>query len=191
LDNFKFSYDQIYIERQNLAGVFQWLNSNTDKEDVIFANSQLSELIPIYTSDNVYYFGMAGLFFLPNKEMQERYLINNYWEDISMSSVALDYGPILGAYYQSNHMINDNKNKLRKLLLLEPKSYPVVPPDEIRKFVDFSDQIKKGDFEKQLKKYRVDYLIWDKKTNPNWPIQNLTFLDLQYEKNDIAIYKIR
>ena len=51
-------------------------------------------------------------------------------------------------------------------------------------------EIKKQSFEQSVKKYRVDYLVWDKNKNLDWPIENLNFLEFKFEDNNIAVYKV-
>jgi hypothetical protein len=52
-------YDSLTLKWQNYAPAFNWLNNNAPKESVVFANSEASGFIPLYTSDNIYYGGLT------------------------------------------------------------------------------------------------------------------------------------
>lgn len=46
--------NQQEIEWQKYGPILDWLRENTVKDSVVFANQELSSLIPAYTSDNVF-----------------------------------------------------------------------------------------------------------------------------------------
>lgn len=50
---------------QKYAPVLSWVKENTPKESVVFANQSLSELIPVYTSNNVVWEAHAAFYLLP------------------------------------------------------------------------------------------------------------------------------
>jgi hypothetical protein len=185
-----FVYDEIEKKRQDYAPIFNWLNGNTKKDNVVFANTELSSLIPIYTSNNVYSSSMAGLHFMSNQELQERFILNNYWDQMN-EQYAIDHKfGIWGSYHQTVHDINRTKNKLRRVFGMEQKEYVKIPGKDINNFLDFSKDIKNNNFEVQLKKYKVDYFIWDKEADKNWSVEKLNFLKLIVEINGLRIYKV-
>ena len=47
----------------------------------------------------------------------------------------------------------------------------------------------KKDFAGQLKKYSIDYVVWDKEKNPSWPAEKM-FHDKIYEINNLAVYSV-
>lgn len=57
-------------DAQKYAAVLSWLKKETPKESVVLANQSLSELIPVYTSDNVVWEKHAAFYLLP-KERRE------------------------------------------------------------------------------------------------------------------------
>ena len=48
-------YTDVDIYTQNYKPVFDWLNSNTEPDSVVFTNDNLNYYIPIYTSNNVFF----------------------------------------------------------------------------------------------------------------------------------------
>jgi hypothetical protein len=133
---------------------------------------------------------MAGLHFMSNQELQERFILNNYWDQMN-EQYAIDHKfGIWGSYHQTAHDINRTKNKLRRVFGMEQKEYVKIPEKDINNFLDFSKDIKNNNFEVQLKKYKVDYFIRDKEADKNWPVEKLNFLKLIVEINGLRIYKV-
>jgi len=183
------TYSETEIERQKYAPIFAWLNKNTPLDGVIFADGELSALIPVYTADNVFYAGSAGLYFMPTREIQERFILNHYWDEFGEDR-AKNSG-VLNSSYLTEYSHNLSKNKVRKLFFLPPKEYEKIPQEAVDKFLELVQEVKDKDFRQQLKKYRVDYFIWDKKNDLNWKVDELKFLESVYEINDMVVYKVK
>jgi len=182
------TYSEVEIEQQRYAPVFAWLNKNTLLDEVVYAYGGLSTLIPIYTANNV--FAGGSLHFMPDGEIYDRYLLNNYWEDFDEEKLR-NSQTLRGAYYITKYNHDLSKNKIRKLFFLPPEKYIEIPEEKINDFLELARNMKEKNFEQQLKKYKVDYFIWDKKVNNSWPIEELTFLQFLYEVNDMVIYKVK
>lgn len=115
------------IREQRYGEIFKWLNKNTGGDSVILANETLSELIPVYTSNNV------------------------VW-----------------AVYAQTRLVSPEREAFTTDFLLASK-----------------------DFSKDIKRYRVDYAVWDKEDNPKWRMDTKPSLELLYDQNGFAIYKVQ
>jgi len=177
--------------QQNYEPIFDWLNRNTEKDQVVFANREISGLIPIYTSNNVFYCGAIVLSSMANQEIWQRFIINNYWEAFNENFIKKNERGFFGTKYISAYNHNLSKNKLRKIFGLEPVTYVKTPEDEINKVMSLAKNIKSQSFQELIKKYKADYLIWDKNTDTNWKISEQNFLQPLFEANNIVIYKIK
>jgi len=185
------SYRQTEIDNQRYATILSWLNKNTSPDEVVFANNKISSLVPSYTGNNVFYFGMAGLFLMPDLEFQKRFILNHYWNEIDETFAIDNKFGIWGAYYQTKYDHEQTKNRIRKLFFLPNQEYIKIPQEKIDSFLKLSEEVKAKDFEEQIKKYRVDYFVWDKENDSNWLVENLEFLEPIYEVNNMAVYKIK
>lgn len=189
-------YNEAEIKRQDYAPLFVWLNENTKIDEVVYVNSDLSNFIPNYTSNNVFYIGMAGLHFMPNEEFQERYVLNNFWDNwdnYDYEYVKNNYYAIKGAYYRSKQWHNSTKNNLRKILFLQPAEYKLISAEDIEdvnEFIKLMTEIKSKNFKEQLSKYKVDYIIWDKEANPEWKVEDLSFVKHVQNIGKFTVYKI-
>jgi len=177
-------------QQQNYAEILNRLNDNAPKDSVVFADKNITEFIPAYTSLNVFFSRNANLFFISNREVEKRFIINNYWENFSQEFILSSERSIWGTEYINSYNHGLNKNKLRKLFFLPLKNYVRVPGEEIDRVITLAHQMQKQDFKSLLGDYRVDYLVWDKNVDVNWRVEKLNFLSSVYEKNNIIIYKI-
>lgn len=185
-----FAIEKNAIERQNYAPIFEWLNKNTEKDSVVYANADLSRLIPVYTANNIFYVREANLFFISDTEVFDRFALNNFFEDFNKDFIVENERAIFGVRYIDayGHIIQGNK--LRRLLGIKPELEIGLPDKEMAEVINRAKELQGGDFIKELKKYKIDYLIWDKNKNPNWKI-NLNFFSGIYSMNNIVIYRIK
>lgn len=184
-------YRESEIMLQDYAPLFNWLNKNTELDSVVYADSDLSAYIPIYTSNNIYSFAMAGLHFMSDEEFQERFILNNYWDEFNKEYLLNKKFSVWCSYYVTRNGIYKSENKLRKLFFIQPKEYEFISQEEIERILKMADEIKSRNFEEQLKKYRVDYFVQDKKKDVNWKLEKLDFLQLLVEVDGFLVYKVR
>jgi len=184
-----FGIDENVIYQQNYAAIFDWLNKNTAKDSVVYANADLSGLIPVYTADNVYYVREANLFFISDKEVLDRFILNNFFGKFDRDFVVENVRSIYGVRYIDAYGHAVQGNKLRKILglRLEPEIY--LPEEVIEKVMVRADELQKEDFLKELKKSNIDYLIWDKTKNPSWRIDEQKFKKV-FSAGDTIIFQM-
>ena len=111
-------------EDQRYMAALSWLRDNTPKDSVIMANERLSNLVTIFTENNV------------------------MW-----SSGATNY---------------------------------LMPPARVR----FTPEnlLKSSDFLHDIKQYRVDYILWDQRYDPDWNIERF-HLPIKFSGEDLTIYE--
>ncbi len=182
------TYSSYDIYTQNYAGVFDWLSKNAKPDEVVYTNDDIGFFLPIYTSQNVYYSGYGILFFMSGREVEERFIINHYFDNFTPAHIVQNQRMIFGGYYTDEYGHNQSKNKIRRILGLPQDNSPLVPQEQVIKVLADAVQMQKIDFAKIIKTYRVDYLVWDSNKNPNWVIPK-TYKILYFSKG-IYIYKI-
>lgn len=186
-----------YSNSQRYMSSFEWLNKEAQKDCVVFAIEDsylLSNKITAYTHCNVYY-SMNTLYGLPQERIEhgylswlsfrgvqaeniEEYLTENKEEVYTTSFTnwmekfrASDYSWLKAI--QDEEALNRWEAKSIKHLSEEYKSF------------------KKKDFETELKKYKLDYILWDKVMYPDWDPNKFAFLELVFEDDRILIFKVR
>ena len=177
------------IYTQKYAAIFDWLNKNTSPDSVVYANEEISGKVPVYTRNNVFYSRYANLFIMTDEEVYERFILNNFFEEFDKDFVIKNERAIFGVRYIDRYGDAVQANKWRKLAGLKLKDETRLPENEIEKVLTKAGEIQRSPFEKNLKKYQVDYFVWDKNKDPNW---NLEKLDLEpvYNFENIYVFKI-
>jgi len=176
------------IYSQNYAPVFDWLNKNTVKDSVAYTNSDISSFIPVYTADNVYYIREANLFYVSDSEVFDRFILNNFFETFDKSFVIENDRAVYGVRYIDAYGHSVQANKLRRLLGLKPEPEIYLPEEAIQKVIVRAKELQKGDFAKEIKKFRIDYLVWDKNKNPEWQINSKNFIPV-FQSGNLIIFK--
>jgi len=180
---------------QRYAPLFAFLEEKTPRDSVIFANENLSKLIPAYTHNNVYY--VWDMFYLPgsDEEVMQRYLCSR----INMDRTFFQ-DPTLGITPNNRPLwtqpgateMNVHANA-RRLGFSTQDTYTV--KREIAFAQRIAENIKTRAWTCEYlvgtqTKVRLDYVIWDQKTNPDWNLFNTSKLIEIFRKNDVVLYQV-
>jgi len=169
--------------------VIKWINENIKNESVVYANENLSVLIPVYTKNDVFYERFANLFIMPDTEVLDRFILNNFFENFDENFVTQNYRSIFGVYYIDKFSHNQSANKVKVLLGLKPEPAPLLPKEAVDKVITRARQLQKKDFESEISKYRVDYFVFDKKFDDWQLLKKKGFLSKVFENDDFIIYE--
>ncbi|MCX6701648.1 MAG: hypothetical protein NTX96_00420 [Candidatus Zambryskibacteria bacterium] len=127
---------------------------------------------------------------MTNEEVENRFIINHYFDNFTDGYIRDNQRKIFGGHYVDEYGHDLSKNKLKKLFGLPQVQYQMVPDSEIQRIKLLAQKIQKESFEKELKTYRVDYIVWDTFKDPNWKLKDLKFLKQVYSVNGIIVYKV-
>ncbi len=179
------TFKQNQIAWQKYGEVFRWLDKNTSKDSVVFANEEVTMLLPTYTHNNVFYNRHANIHFIPDEEVYDRFLIHNYWQDIDEDFLYQEQTSIWGVHYIDTFGHWKSKNSILSKLGMSSEAPPMIPAEKVEDILKLSDEVKAKSFEDNISKYQVDYLLWDKSADSTWSFSG----DLVYRNGDIYIYK--
>lgn len=148
---------------QELRPVFDWFNQNTAKDSaVLYLIGNKINLYPIYTHNNMYSFGFAGLFLMPNSELEKRWLRQNminssFDENYIRSHPESPSINFLPAY--QNALVR--QKILRLLSGSREAAAPMIPREYTDHLVDEFKTAKKEGLEKAMKDYQLNYILLD------------------------------
>ncbi len=181
---------------QNSMIIADWLNKNTAQDSVVYALGQNYDLLlPVYTHNSSYWQTYAGMYLMSDDELENRWVIQNFFEDIKRDDVYGNRGIWINKFidtYQS-------KESRRKILqFITGKKYPETVLME-QKYVDVVldkyAKFKKEGFEKALKTYKADYVLVDfgdeKYKNLENKFKQYTFLNLSATLGSVSIFKVK
>lgn len=173
------------LQRQRYAPVINWLNNHARKEGVILADLELSDVISMYTSLNLFQASPANYYLsAPNSRM-----LNIIFTEYRLKGVtAKDAESIFSQYKERSYISRKVFNEYYKDKL---GAEAAIPDEVLLSFVKKYQDFLKISLDRLLKIYDVKYVIWDKKNHPQWHLDQYQFFEKIYEKEDFAIYLLK
>lgn len=190
------------VSAQDYALPFAWLDGNLPPEQVIWTLDLNTELYaPLLTRHYLLFSELAGLQLMPAKELEERYLVSNYFSDLTLEDIERDFRRYTGTGV-AIHQYKTHNREVRacQILRLEKFGYSCgkIETDISFKgedyFIDLYDKYIneiKPNIKAELKKYRVSHILMDKGSDKlKMPITDLRGLEIAYQDGRFVIYKI-
>lgn len=147
-------------QEQRYAPLFSWIRSGTPKDSTILANTQISNLVPALTSDNVFYHGTAIYTLVSNQELISKYLVLRYMEGVPQEDIGsyLDdhESEVVGFVYGYTFAFQKG--------VCSSCAPQNVKQQMVTEYKNFQDE----NVKKILLDAGVDYVVRDTKTDPNW-----------------------
>ena len=181
---------------QGLYPVMDWLNKNTPPDSAIYAlGDNYSWAIPIYTGDNLYFNSNAGLSLMSDTELENRWLIQNFFEKVDKKYIQENERAVITNKFIETYQSEESRRKI--LQFITDKNYPEsVFPDS--SYIDKTFNAYNGfhllGFENAIKTYSVDYIVLDKSYLPsaNLPekFKSYKSFTLLVQIGDTLIYKV-
>ncbi len=136
-----------------------WLNENAHPEEVVYANEELSEIIPAYTTQNVFYTRNANFFLMPQTEVVDRFIIEHYGNSFTPEFINERERSLFGVKYIDtyNHALQQ-----QKILSIIDRTAAVperLPKDAVDAAIARAQELHTQPLSELLKNYRVDYAI--------------------------------
>lgn len=179
------SKDEVNLHSQRYAPVYNWLNQNTDKNQIIFSgvlDIGQRYLMSCYTHLDEYLYINRGLYPSSFAQNELTFFLEKKLDKITpkgleeiLSSDLKDkiFYTLYGYYYRVTYLDKGETSADK----------------EVQEFLDKYTSFYQQDLESEFKKYPIDYIIWDKQLNPEWNLDNYEFLRSAYKNNDIGVYE--
>ncbi len=175
----------VATERQKYGPVVDWLNENTEKEEVVFANNETSHMVVIYTPLNLFYHRVTFISLSATKER----LLDGIFSFYRLRGV--NENNVREVFFNERGYVSWNiyGEKYRQ----ELGSYAEIPDEKIEDIISsYKESLKIPTsvwLEDTWNQYNVRYLVWDKKSNPIWQLDRYSFLEEIAVFGDMVIYK--
>ncbi|MEK7465007.1 MAG: hypothetical protein AAB591_01165 [Patescibacteria group bacterium] len=167
------------------------LTAEVKRDDVVWTPGPLASLIPIYTPANVYYENASRLSFLSDEEVLDRFAIAHYFTATDDAFVRERLRGVFGVYDINRVAHARRENQARSLLGLAPKPVEPATEKQVSLVLTRLAEARGNDFERELKKYRADYIVWDRASLPSAPFDGLPWLDPVAAVDEFRIYRVR
>jgi hypothetical protein len=187
----------ILRDRQSMAPLADWLNNNTPKDSVIYysGNGDYGWFLPIYTHNNVYYNGNITAYLMSDSEIEDRWIVQNFFTDLTVGHVKDNQGGIWMNKFIEPYQNREIRKKIVSLMTGREYAPGIMMPDGYAlEVIDRQAVFRELGFEKALKKYVVDYILVSKKDPDQKKVfdpESFSFLSLIGTIGDNLIYKVR
>jgi ABC-type cobalt transport system substrate-binding protein/uncharacterized membrane protein len=175
----------VAIERQKYGPVIGWLNENVEKESMVLGNDETSHMAVIYTPLNVFYH-RAAVYSLSATKVRLLDVIFSFYR-----LRGIDANDARETFFAERGYISSNVYGIHYRELLG--SYGAIPDEEIEEILAVYMEILSVSTPEWLKdtlvKYKVEYIVWDKKNDPSWQLGKYSFLKEVAVFDDIVIYQ--
>lgn len=170
------------IQDQRYAIMIKWLDDNTVKDAVVLTSPRISNYVSALTHDNVFYNATAIYTLAPNQRFEDAYLAYRFLDGVKKEGI--------------KDFLISNRNDIGGFVfgysyVFQPGSCIGCFPDEvINKMAETYSKIDQENFITFLKKYPLDYIVWDQKNDPSWGLERFA-LDKIAVLGDFIVYRVR
>lgn len=198
---FLFCVNQSLWNTQQLyAAPYAWLQANESKSVVVWGNphDHSTDELPIFTRDFVLYAQPTLFDLVSNQEIQERYLVSNYFDNPTVDDLKNDLQYYVGRGDAFHHAKTVERGiKICRILYFWDKNKDCgVPPTSIdligeKLFNDMEQKFQtdiKPNIKTYLKKYNVSYILKDDVLDPQYHPEKLGGVRV-YSDGRFEIYK--
>lgn len=173
------------LEAQRYGPIMEWLNENAEKEEVVFANQETSHLVVTYTSLNVFHHTSI----MYSLAVSQERLLNNLFVFYRLTGVGKD--EVQEIFFQERAKISKLVYSIYYRELTG--SYDGIPDTVVQEIVQkYQESLSVSTdvfLDKLWSKYEVKYLVWDKKTDLQWQLDQYLFLEKVAAIGDFIIYQ--
>jgi len=192
--------NQPIIKAQDYSRPLSWIEKNETEPIVIWADSEyLNRYVPILSKHYVLYDASSVTYIMPSREIEERYLIANYFNSLKQSDIEEDFWDYAGVGNAIHkHKTLNREVKICRILKLEKfgkdcgELTDAITLRGKEYFSDLYNQYKEEiqpNINQKLEKYQVAYIIKDKEFKSNFQPEALDGTELVYQDERFLIYK--
>jgi len=157
---------------QRYAPLLEYLNRDIPPEAVIFSDLNLSSFIPTYTKLNVFSHDIPDYLAVSKERLIETYFLYRRLEGLKEEDALETF--------------SGNKKEVSRRIF----GNTVIPNETLHSLSQKYGQFIQISLDGVLKKYGVNYVVWDAKNFPSWSLEGYQFLEKVYQEEEFKIFKV-
>lgn len=170
-----------YADAQRYGAVYQWINQNVEPDAVVLVHEgKLADKLTVFTSAYSY---------LPHRTDRQYVIPQAYFRHTYFTKLYLD-----GDRDPETAVRADDYTLMYTLFgyynLYRYDCYACFSEPELRQLKDDYRDFLQHDFNANLKKYKVDYALWDTRASTRWNLDEYRFMQFITEINGVRIYRV-
>lgn len=181
---------------QHMAEPLRWLEQNTEKDSTVYVlGDEYNLLIPVYTHNNVYFAGNAGFSLMADTELENRWAIQHFFDDITEKDI-MGNREIWANKFIDTYQNKETRRKIKTLLTGEEYLQTVLmDPQFVERVLESHKKFREMGFERALKTYEADYVLVDGNVIQYVDVEKMLkqykFLVLVAHIENVSVYKVR
>jgi hypothetical protein len=154
-----------YLRGESYQEVLTWLNENTPPGSVVLADDKLSYYIPVATRDFVLFQPDGGLYLVPDREVEDRYLASRIFSNLTKDQLKADFRLYAGVGNAVHHFKVHNREVALCRALHLPHCGDIIPDAVTDRGEAYFDelymryQLMSAAKTSTLKDYGVEYIV--------------------------------
>ncbi len=170
-----------YQRLQRYAGALTFAKEALPPKATLLANEEVSNLLSMYTSHNVHYSAKVANFLVDPSRVRASYYLY-----LALAGIDAEH---TAAYFQEHR--NDIGSTLFGMLYREKNGCGGCFPESVFSGLvsEYKEFLKNDWLARELKKYDVNYVIWDRISDEAWRLQGVLGKEL-YNKDSVSIYEV-
>lgn len=168
-------------EEQRYAPVIAWLNKETPKDATVVAPLPLSDVIPALTHNNIYFPNTGFYTLVSNERLLHTYLVYTYLRGVPKENIH--------SYFESRRDEISGYAFGYAYSFLPGVCYGCFPDSIIDSLAESYAGITDETFLLFMKQYPADYIVWDRRHDPDWALDRFDLTKL-HAFGDITIYAL-
>ena len=192
-----FTREELLAEQRKME-VFNWFNEYTEADSVVYTlGDQYDFLIPVYTKNKVYYNFYAALYPASDRETEERWLIQHYFDgDVSSTTIRDSQREFWGNRYIDSYQSTENRKKILAMVTRTPYvPVPMIRDEQVAYMYARWLDIRSKPFEELLARYEIDYILLSKEypfyQETKTRLDKMNTVSLVSVLNEGLVYKVR
>jgi hypothetical protein len=148
------------------AQIIAWLDAHAKPGDTVSAPENVATFIPAYTSLNVFFARGANFGFMPDQDVVDRFIIQNYAANFTDGFIADNERALFGQQYVNAYDHALQKEKFLKVFGIHVALPERIPQTAVGAVEARATELKKTPFARLIAPYHIAYVIAPSGQNP-------------------------
>lgn len=165
----------------------EWLN--TVPQGVVYAPEAVALFVPAYTHHDVFYARNANIAFMSDREVMDRFIVNNFRATIDADFIMTHEREIFGHHYINRYQHAIQKQKFLKFVGVHTDVPERISREAIGAVETRATELQSLPFSSAIAPYRVDYFIIDTSSPDRLVPADLAFAKLVFTAGRYEVFE--
>ncbi len=166
-----------------------WFKKNAEDGSVVYASDLVSNIIPAYTKENVFYTRNANVGFISQNEVVDRFIIQYFHSEINKSFIEAHERALFGHGYINSYNHGLSRQKFLSYFGVNTPPPVHIPDTVIEKVMLRAKELQSETFAAATRYYEIDYVVVDAEEKDQLTMADTPQAQLVFETPRFKVYK--